>query len=216
MVPGYVRCVFKYRCNPSPRCVFSPFWNIPSSDNRHMKLCRVPCAVHVRLCKRLLYPLFSVFLARGTSAQQCARVHPTGSCNRGESIQKQRDTVHATSVVSMLVVSRGRLLFLQLGHRFILVSFRWTRREYTRNWSALFIILRHDVAQRFAHGLIVLWHQKWDSFRSRSKSQVLRRKIYKFMDIHANSYFIITKTTKKQKEMESKLRFLSLTKYTNR
>lgn len=36
------------------------------------------------------------------------------------------------------------------------------------------------------------------------------------MDIHANSYFIITKTTKKQKEMESKLRFLSLTKYTNR
>lgn len=165
MVPGYVRCVFKHRCNPSPRRVFSPFWNIPSSDNRHMKLCRMPCAVHVRLCKRLPYPLFSVFLARGTSAQQCARVHPTGSCNRGERIQKQRDTVHATSVMSMLVVSRGRLLFLQLGHRFILVSFRRTRREYTRNWSALFIILRHDVAQRFAHGLIALWHQKCNSFR---------------------------------------------------
>lgn len=36
------------------------------------------------------------------------------------------------------------------------------------------------------------------------------------MDIHANLYFIITKATKKQKEMESKLRFLSLTKYSNR
>lgn len=35
------------------------------------------------------------------------------------------------------------------------------------------------------------------------------------MDIHANLYFIITKTTKKQKETESELRFLSLTKYPN-
>lgn len=36
------------------------------------------------------------------------------------------------------------------------------------------------------------------------------------MDIHANLFFIITKATGKQKEMESKLRSSSLTKYSNR